>query len=66
MTVVFLSAILLVGVAFVVAACVAVVVIANQRRQQDNPNLRPCPDCGHFISVRAATCPKCGALVKGI
>jgi hypothetical protein len=31
----------------------------------NNPNLRPCPDCGHFISVRAAACPHCGGPVKG-
>ncbi len=29
-----------------------------------NPNLKPCPDCGHAISQRAATCPQCGAPVS--
>jgi hypothetical protein len=32
----------------------------------DNPNLRPCPDCGRYISVRAAVCPSCGGPIKGI
>jgi hypothetical protein len=31
----------------------------------NNPNLRPCPDCGQLISVRAAACPHCGGPVKG-
>ena len=31
-----------------------------------NPNLRPCPDCGRLISVRATMCPHCGAPVKGV
>ena len=26
------------------------------------PNLRPCPDCGAPISLRARTCPRGGAL----
>jgi hypothetical protein len=25
-----------------------------------NPNLFPCPDCGHQISRLAKACPKCG------
>ena len=28
--------------------------------QPNNPNLHPCPDCGHRVSVRATNCPKCG------
>ena len=33
--------------------------------QRDNPNLQPCRDCGEYISIRAATCPHCGAPIKG-
>lgn len=25
--------------------------------------LIPCPDCGHQVSIRASTCPSCGAPV---
>jgi ribosomal protein L32 len=25
-----------------------------------NPNLSPCPECGHYVSRLAKTCPKCG------
>jgi hypothetical protein len=25
-----------------------------------NPNLMPCPDCGHAVSIKASKCPKCG------
>ncbi len=44
----------------------AVVVILAVNRQSranytQNPNLRPCPDCGRYVSVRASTCPGCGA-----
>jgi hypothetical protein len=44
-------------------------VLSTQRRtgvdHSENPNLRPCSDCGHPISVRAHTCPQCGGPVKG-
>ena len=49
---------------------VVAIVLSTQRRtgtdQSKNPNLRPCPDCGHDVSVRANTCPQCGGLVKGV
>ncbi len=57
----------------VVAALVAligalVVMIALFRNSQSSPrgnsNLRPCPDCGQPVSVRAVTCPHCGAPLK--
>ncbi len=42
-------------------AVVAIVVFSRSRkRSADNPNLKPCPDCGRFVSLRAATCPQCG------
>ena len=52
----------------VVAVGVVVVLLAATRRPNysNNPNLRPCPDCGRFISVRATTCPQCGGPVKGV
>ena len=25
-----------------------------------NPNLFPCPECGHYVSMLAKACPKCG------
>jgi hypothetical protein len=52
-----------------VAACVILPIVFATKRggnaQPNNPNLRPCPDCGHHISVRATTCPNCGGPVKG-
>ena len=45
-------------------------VLATQRRKgtdhSKNPNLRPCPDCGHYVSLRANTCPQCSGPVKGV
>src|SRR5258708_7545296 len=29
---------------------------------EGNPNLVPCPDCGHSVSIRATFCPNCGAM----
>ena len=29
-----------------------------------NPRLADCPDCGHTVSRRASSCPKCGAPLK--
>lgn len=31
----------------------------------NNPNLRPCSDCGQLISMCAAACPHCGGPVTG-
>jgi hypothetical protein len=58
----------------VLAACAGalitlLVIAASQqsgRQQARNPNLRPCPDCGRYISVRANLCPHCGGPVKGV
>jgi len=63
-----LELIILGGLVAGVVAVVVVVVSTTRRSdasQSGNPNLRPCPDCGHFISVRATTCPQCGGPVKG-
>ena len=44
------------------AVVVALVVALNRTREAsgNNPNLKPCPDCGRFVSLRATTCPQCG------
>lgn len=59
----------IVGVLVVGVVGVVLVVVLGTRRsgaaQSGNPNLRPCPDCGRYISVRASTCPQCGGLMKG-
>ena len=52
------------GVLVAVPAAIVVAVVAKGSGKRDNPNLHPCPDCGKFISVRAVTCPGCGAPVK--
>jgi len=48
----------LLPVALVVGLLVALGV--HRRSDASNPNLRPCPDCGNMVSIRAETCPKCG------
>jgi hypothetical protein len=47
-----------------VVAVAALIVRSGTSRHADNPNLRPCPDCGHSVSVRATTCPQCGGPLK--
>jgi hypothetical protein len=44
------------------AAVLAVLAVVLSRRGPlaNNPNLRPCPDCGVPVSIHAATCPRCG------
>ena len=65
----YLGLLILIALCGVVAAVVAVVIYLASRgassNRQDNPNLRPCPDCGRQISIRAMTCPHCGGPVKG-
>ena len=44
------------------AVVIALVVVLKGSRNAsgNNPNLKPCPDCGRFVSLRATTCPQCG------
>ena len=55
---------IIISVVFVVPLLVAVATILaltrRQRNDASNPNLRPCPDCGSYVSVRASQCPRCG------
>jgi hypothetical protein len=60
-----LMGLFLIGVVIAVVALVAFLARRPAVNHSKNPNLRPCPDCGHFISVRAAACPHCGAPMKG-
>ncbi len=48
-----------------ILAAAAALTRNSRSAQRDNPNLQPCRDCGEYISRRAATCPHCGAPVKG-
>ena len=50
----------------VIAVVVLVVVLRGRKNQQyyDPGNLVPCPDCQHGVSMRAQTCPHCGAPLK--
>ena len=66
----YLSLLILLVLCVMVAVVVAAVIYLASRgarpNRQDNPNLRPCPDCGKQISIRATTCPHCGGPVKGL
>ena len=60
--------VIVVGVAVAAIGLIAAVIAiarSPQSLQRDNPNLQPCRDCGHYISIRAATCPHCGGPNKG-
>lgn len=62
--------IIILGVLGLVGALVVgfVLLLATRRPSgvaANNPNLRPCPDCGQPISIRAAACPHCGGPGKG-
>ncbi len=66
-----ISVFMILGVVCLVGAFVAGLVLLLATRRPSglsvtNPNLRSCPDCGQFISVRAAVCPHCGGPVKGV
>ena len=64
-----LGLLILVVLCGAVAAAIALLLFLGVRssssRHDGNPNLRPCPDCAKYISVRAVTCPHCGGPVKG-
>lgn len=34
--------------------------LSQQAPRPFNPNLYPCPDCGHMVSRQAEACPQCG------
>ena len=55
---IIIGVIVLVPVAIVVALVVALKL--SRKPSGSNPNLKPCPDCGRFVSLRATTCPQCG------
>ena len=52
------------GLLVTIPVAIVVVIVAKGSSQRDHPNLHPCPDCGRVISVRAVTCPGCGAPVE--
>lgn len=58
-----LTGLLVGGIGLVVA--VIAISRSSQSVARDNPNLQPCRDCGHYISIRATTCPNCGGPNKG-
>lgn len=64
-----LEILIILGILGAVAVGVILVIVSATRRTggapSDNPNLRPCPDCGRSVSIRATTCPHCGGPVKG-
>lgn len=51
-------------VPLVIIVVVLVVVSSGRKTQGPNPNLMPCPECQGLVSIRAASCPKCGCALK--
>jgi predicted amidophosphoribosyltransferase len=45
-----------------IAVLVVVLLVTQKgnRKDANNPNLEPCPDCGRLVSLSATTCPQCG------
>ena len=52
-----------VGVPILIAILV-IIVATNRKHPTISGNLTPCPDCNGPVSVRAHTCPHCGAPLK--
>ena len=55
--------IIIIGVIGLVPVAIIVALVALMRYRNgsvNNPNLKPCPDCGRSVSLRAKTCPQCG------
>jgi hypothetical protein len=49
----------------ILIALVALVAVSNKKRHPPRTgNLTPCPDCEQLVSIRAQTCPHCGAPLK--
>ncbi len=57
-----IAAILAVIVGAIVAVVVILLAVSKKGRSgaAGNPNLFPCPDCGHWVSRQAPSCPQCG------
>lgn len=59
-----LMELIIIGVVLVIPVAVAVALVValklNRKASGSNPNLKACPDCGRFVSLRATTCPQCG------
>ena len=55
---------MIVGVPIVVVVAVLAISTSKKTGPPMAGNLTPCPDCGNAVSIRAQTCPHCGALLK--
>ncbi len=59
-----LPELIIVGVFVLVPVAVVVTLVIaltrNRKPSESNPNLRPCLDCGQFVSLHATACPHCG------
>jgi hypothetical protein len=56
---------MIIGVMLLVPVAIVVALTRSRKPLGNNPNLRPCPDCGRFVSLRATTCPQCGCPLQG-
>ena len=59
---IIIGLICLVFLGAIVAAVVISLAVSKKNRPDAaaNPNLFPCPDCGHWVSRQAPNCPQCG------
>jgi hypothetical protein len=62
--------VIIIGLGLAVFAAFIVGVVAlfdavfhKRKSRKSNPNLTPCPDCGHAVSIHASNCPQCGCPV---
>ena len=56
-------AVVVLGIVGVILAAVMIPLVVSKKNRSDvatNPNLFPCPDCGHWVSRQAPSCPQCG------
>lgn len=51
---------IIIGVIGLVPVASVVALKRYRNGSVNNPNLKPCPDCGRSVSLRAKTCPQCG------
>jgi hypothetical protein len=63
--VVIIGLVLAVFVAIIASAVALFRVVSSKGTSRPpGPNLTPCPDCGHSVSIHASNCTQCGCPVS--